>query len=69
METIAKKFRLFESHSQTRTEAGSRLAAAVGDQLSPAADVPENGEIDEGGHLTYMLILLARPDLTGLLDA
>lgn len=63
MERLAKRTRMFESHSTIRTEAGSRLATAVdGVDTKDATEVPDPDVFDRGAHRTYTWLLRANPD-------
>jgi hypothetical protein len=66
MQTVAKEHGLFESHSANRTKAGSALAAAIGDDLAPAEEFPDDDKFDSGGRRFYKWLLAAHPDLQGV---
>jgi hypothetical protein len=64
---VAERHGLFESHSDVRTDAGSRWAAGGGEALPPPGEVPEPVKFEAGGRRSYRRLLAENPDFDGLL--
>jgi GNAT superfamily N-acetyltransferase len=63
MQGLAGQARMFESHSMIRTEAGSRLAAAVdGADPGEVTEIPDAVTFDSGAHSAYAGLVRANPD-------
>jgi GNAT superfamily N-acetyltransferase len=60
---VAREAGLFESHSHTRTAAGTAWAKALGDALPPPEEQPDPQEFDQGARRYYCALLAANPGL------
>lgn len=63
---VAKAHSLFESHSPSRSAAGTSWANSIGDFPPPAEEAVDAAAFERGGRKSYAAILLLHPDLTGL---
>lgn len=63
---VAKDHLLFESHSTSRSAAGTRWANSIGDFPPPAEEVVDEAAFERGGRISYHRILVLHPDLAGL---
>lgn len=63
---VAKAHSLFESHSPSRSAAGTSWANSIGDFPPPAEEVVDDAAFERGGRKSYAAVLVLHPDLIGL---
>ena len=63
---VAKAHLLFESHSTSRSAAGTKWANSIGDFPPPPEEAVDEPAFERGGRLSYHQILVLHPDLKGL---
>jgi len=65
---VARQYKLFESHSLTRTADGTAWARSLGDTPPPAEAEPSEEDFEKGARRYYLNLLQAYPYFVGLAD-
>lgn len=63
---VAKAHLFFESHSPSRSAAGTKWANSIGDFPPPLDEMVDEAAFERGGRISYHQILVLHPDLAGL---